>query len=346
MFRKSEGRRRSNFIPFVILRLCLSMVMLLILIFGIYQAFKYFTGYDPIKMDPKTIVKSVLASDKPIETLGAILGLDLTMFQTEISKRSPSTLLRTGSDSEKSQNQPTGPLLFKFAVVADSHTDLENLKKALSQAKEAGAKLVIGLGDYSEVGTIAELEVSKQAFQDSGLPYYLTAGDHDFWDARDKGRAAAANFSQVFGSPYRAFADSGVKFILLSNADNYEGVNSDQINWLQSELERSKNNQERTIFVFAHEPLYHPSSDRVMGKTDPKLKSQAKEIIDLLKQYSVAQVFFGDIHSYTTYTDPDSGLKMVTAGAITADRNTQKPRYLMVDVFEGGGYNIQDTEVK
>ncbi len=348
MFRKTEGHsRRNSFIPFVIFRLCLSMTMLLILCLGVYQAFRYFTGYDPIKMDPKTIVTSVLSSDKPVETIAAILGFDLSMFKTDLSKGvSLDQLKNAAPATEKLQDQPTGPLLYKFAVITDSHTDLTNLKKALEQAKSQGAKFVIGLGDYSEVGTVEELEASKKVFADANLPYYLTAGDHDFWDARDKGLTAAVNFSQVFGSPYRAFEDNGVKFIVLSDADNYEGVNSDQISWLNSELEKAKNNQDKLIFAFAHEPLYHPSSDRVMGKTDPRLKSQAKQISDLLKEFNVNLVFFGDVHSYTKYSDPESGLKMVTAGAVTADRNTQKPRFLMVDVYEGGGYNIQDTEIK
>ena len=49
-----------------------------------------------------------------------------------------------------------------FAVVADSHNANDNLQKALDRAKEAGVDYVIGLGDYTQVGSIEELPTIKE----------------------------------------------------------------------------------------------------------------------------------------------------------------------------------------
>ena len=266
----------------------------------------------------------------------------------------------------------SGSPLFKFALVADSHNNNEDLKKALAQAKAGGAKFVIGLGDFSDVGTIKELEDAKQVFETSGLPFYVIPGDHDLWDSRDKGSVAVNNYSQVFGMPYQAFSDSGVRFILTFNSDNYNGVDDLQFNWLKNELNKVQTNQSKSIYIFLHEPLVHPTSDQVMGsprktgeadssrfgeagsarKTDPailentKIKEQAKELLNNFKNAGVAGIFAGDIHAYTSYTDMASNMNMVTVGAITKERNTEAPRFATVDVYADGSYNISDIEVE
>lgn len=354
MFRKSEAtRKRGSFLPLVLFRLGLSLTILAVFALGIYQAFLYFSGQkltDFTQTNPRALVMTLLTSDDISKTISSVLGINLP---TKGIVPAPGN----SSDSVPGPRPtPSGRMVLKFAVVADSHKDNNNLAQALSQAKADGAKFVIGLGDYSDTGTAEELQKAKQVIDSSGLPVYLTAGDHDLWDSRDKGRMATANFSDVFGSPYQSFAASSIRFILLFNGDNYEGVDGLQKAWVEDLLQNSDSQSKvKKTFVFLHEPVYHPTSDRYMGSArktnegkepNKKLLEQAEDLRELFKRVGVAEVFAGDIHAYSSYDDPEYGLRMTTVGALTSERNSQKPRFVMVDVYEDGNYNISDTEIK
>jgi hypothetical protein len=339
MFRKHKKyHKRSAFLPFVIFRSLLSLVIFAVLLSGIYMAFKQFSGIDIIKVN-------LLQKD--------ILGLVTSFLPSSITLPAKLTDLKNvSSENEVTEQEQASPqdsaprkipkLLFKFTLVADSHNDNENLKKALTNKTE----FTIGLGDYTSVGQVNELQAAKKVFDSSGTRYFVTAGDHDLWDSRNKGSDARLNFNQVFGSSYQSFSYKNTRFLLLDNSDNYKGLGEAQWKWLREELDRIKVENPPLILVFMHEPLYHPSSTRVMGKVTASLRDEAKEITKLLKDSGVKGVFFGDIHYYTSYNEPDTGLAMTTMGALTSERNVQNPRYGVVSIFDDGTYSVEDIEVK
>lgn len=342
MFKKKrEYHKRGSFLPMVIFRMLLSLTMFAILGLGVYQAYKYFTGTDPLKMDPQATILTLLASEESAKTLQTIFGFNIQDFSAKLGKNQ-----EPQSPSEDiSEPSASGKLLVRFALVADSHNNNENLGRALQISKKEGVKFVIGLGDYTDVGTMDELQEAKRVFVSSGLPFYVTAGDHDLWDARDKGHDPTERFSEVFGSTFQSFSDSNIRFIILFNSDNYEGVDSLQKKWLKDTLESPETKEAKKVFVFLHEPLYHPSSDHMMGKVTPKLSAQAAELSGIMKGGGVFEVFAGDAHNFGRYDDPKSGLKMTVVGALASERNVQKPRFTIVDVYEGGGYNVKDLEI-
>lgn len=346
---ESNYHRKSKFIPITIFRFLITLILLVILSIGVLSAFKYFSGIDPFKFSPQTIGKSILASPETQKLISQVLGTKTPKFlipilaKLNLNEIQPADQINTNSSDNPNLGKP---LLFTFAVVADSHNDNVDLKKALSQAHDKGAAFVIGDGDYTDVGTLKELQDAKAVFDASGIPYYVTAGDHDLWNARDKGMDALETFKQVFGIPYKSFGYDNVRFFILNDSDDYLGVDPYQMNWFEGELKRVKQTNPLNILVFLHEPLYHPSSDHVMGKTNPNLLDQANQLKSLIKDNGVAEVISGDTHFYTSYTDPETGIKMTTAGAVTDQRNAQAPRFLLVDVYTDGSYNIYDTEIK
>lgn len=343
--RKSAPKKRSMSLPIKILRLLLSFTMLLILGIVFLQAFVYFSGgkssfsegQDPqailnqFKSDPSGTIITMISSKEILNNLSILKN-----FKNSKTEDQSSPLLRA-------QITPSGPIVLKFAIVADSHNDNTSLAKALSLAKEKSAKFVVGLGDYTATGTIPELKSTKETFDNGGLPYYLTAGDHDLWESREKKLPAISNFNQIFGSPYQSFVDSNTRFVIVDNSDNYEGVSSLELSWLKDILANSSSASATLIFL--HEPLYHPTSDRVVGAEVLKLKDQAQEMEALFKSSGAGAVFAGNIHAYSSYNNK-SGLPMYTIGAVTADRNVQLPRFAIVDVYENGSYNVEDIEIK
>lgn len=327
MFRKHSGRRSTN-IVFVIFRLTISLIVFTLLLGGVYSAYKHFSGLDPLKLDPKSVATGAL-------TL-------LSSIKIENQKILPQNLT-----ASVPKTRPES--VFKFLLVADSHSDNNNLQKAISQSKQnfPDTQFVIGLGDYTEVGTLDEMQKAKQEFDQANLRYFLIPGDHDLWDSRDKNQPPLTNFRQIFGPTYQSFDFNSFKFILLDNSDNYLGMDEAQLKWFKGELEQSKDEQVKAIFVFVHEPLFHPSSDHIMGRVEKELKNQARSLIFTLSEARlVRKVFAGDTHYFSQYNEPETNLSMVTIGAVGTERNPQLPRFAEVTVFEDGSTEVEDIQIK
>lgn len=308
--------------------------MFAVLLGGIYSAYKHFLGFDPLKLDPQSVAKELLGARTPQQILTVLSSIKLG-----------SKIL--GETSQKiAQPVFTSQVAFKFLLVSDSHDDNANLAKAITQSKVNYPIFVIGLGDYTNVGTLDELKSAKAEFDRAGLRYFLVAGDHDLWDSRDKKGDPGVNFKQVFGLFYQSFEYQGFKFLLLDNSDNYIGISDEQKNWITAELEKAANENIRGIFVFIATPLYHPSSDHYMGKVDKDLKVQAQSLIYQLKDAGVKKIFSGDIHYFSEYEEPITKLPMVTIGAVVTERNPQAPRYAVVAVFDDGSTKVDDVEIK
>lgn len=341
-------KRRSTNILFVIFRLILSLIMFSLLLGGAYSAYKHFSGLDPLKLDPQNLALNLLRSKTPQDLITTLSSIKLTQgIAKQINQKVLGDSVKIPADSIQTTKSAPKTIL-RFLMVADSHNDNKNLAKALNQAKEKypDIKFVLGLGDYTEVGTVGELTNAKSEFDLSGLRYFLTPGDHDLWDARNKNLSPPSNFNKVFGPNFQSFSEAGFNFIILDNSDNYLGFSDAQLKWLDDTLEKAKQEASLGIFVFLHEPLYHPSSDHSMGKTDPNLKKQAKNLIFTLKSAGVKEVIAGDIHYFSYYEEPEIHMAMVTVGAVTSDRNVQSPRYAVGTIFDNGSLSVEDIEIR
>lgn len=342
MFRRHKNRPFNIF--FVIFRLILSLVIFTVLLAGVYSAYKHFSGLDPLKLDPLAVATSLIKAKSPRQVLGVLSSLRSGKDSSKTNEDQNSDLL-SQIVINKSKPDDSKPV-FKFLALSDSHSDNNNLRKAINQAKEKypDIQFIVGLGDYTEVGTIEELTRAKNEFDLSNLRYFVIPGDHDLWDSRDKLQSPLVNFKQIFGPPYQAFSFENFRFLLLDNSDNYKGVGEAQMKWLQQELEKKEGN--KGIIVIVHEPLFHPSSDHFMGRVDGGLKQQAKSLIYQLRAAGVKTVISGDIHFFSEYLEPETNLSMVTVGAITSERNPQAPRYAIVWVFDDGSVKVEDVEIR
>ncbi len=232
--------------------------------------------------------------------------------------------------------------ILRFALVADSENDNDDLAKALSQAKSAGASFVVMLGDLTKLGEIGDLLNSKAVFDKSGLSYYVTPGDHDLWDSRNHGDEALTNYVQVFGKPSKVFEKEGVEFLIIDNSDIYKGISGSDWDLLNSTL----NNTAKLKFVFSHKTPYHPQSSHIMGSENADVSKQAQEYLNLLENKKVDGFFSGDLHFFAEFKSPNQAVKITTVGAIDSDRNFQGPRFEIVKVYSDYSWETDDLEIK
>lgn len=268
--------------------------------------------------------------------------------------------------------------LMRVALVADSENENDLLEKALKQAQGMGVNFVIGLGDYSQVGTEKELSDAKAVFERIKIPYYLTAGDHDLWDSRNRGEEALSNFIKVFGQPSRVFEKNDVQFVILDNSDIYSGIKPEDWKMLNDVLAKgdrgpvtgfppasarldsdsesrdslravgnpSSAATPRLTFVFAHKTPFHPQSAHVMGEGSEEVSRQARNLINILETNKVSGFFSGDLHFFATFNSPSGSVKMTTVGAASAERNFQGPRFAVLTIYNDYSWSVEDVEIR
>lgn len=244
-------------------------------------------------------------------------------------------------------------VVLKVALITDSHNDNDLLAEALAQAKSAGVDFVIGMGDFTNTGTIKELTAVKDVLQSYGLSYKITIGDHDEWDSRDKGKDPTQNFVDVFGGKDGEVEQNGVDFIIVDNADIYRGISA--VDWrLFNDLTNKCRggafgklpNQPKLCFVVAHKAPYHPQSAHIMGEETPAVAVQAKQMLEILEKRQIDGFFSGDLHFFATFSSPSGSVKMTTIGAVTREPNPQGPRFGILTVYQDYSWEVADQEIK
>ena len=236
--------------------------------------------------------------------------------------------------------------ILRVGLVADSEDDNDLLSKALNQLNGAGVNFVIGLGDWTSVGTVDQLGAAKGAFDKSSLVYYLTAGDHDLWDSRNKGEQALTNYRKVFGSPSQTFMKDGVQFVILDNSDIYKGIVDEDWQILDQSLGAGPVGARKLRFVFAHKTPFHPQSSHVMGEDSMEVSRQARKLMDLLEEKKVSGFFSGDLHFFAQFKSPNDAVKITTIGAVASERNFQGPRFAILTVYSDYSFDVQDVEIR
>lgn len=225
----------------------------------------------------------------------------------------------------------------RLAIFADTHSDTTMVGEALKRVGELKIDYIVGLGDWTNIGTVSELQEMKALMASSKIPYWTTLGDHELW------QSGTANFEGVFGKTYESFDKDGLHHILLNTSDTKKGLGEEQLNWLKEDLEKNKG---KGTFLFMHLPLYHPLNYRTIwekGGENEQVKKEVDELLPLLKKYSIKAAFAGDHHLSSDYLEPISGVKMYIIGAITSERNLQKSRFSIVNVFEEGSFSVEEV---
>jgi hypothetical protein len=205
------------------------------------------------------------------------------------------------------------------------------------------------MGDWTTIGTIEELIATKKVFDESGLKLYLTAGDHDLWDSRNRGLNPLSNYTQILGVPTHEFNTENIHFVILDNSDIYRGIDNSEwsmVNGLPRRQAGKLSDASKLTFVFAHKTPFHPESQHIMGQDNPEVKKQAEQLTKLLEEKKVDGFFSGDIHFFAQFKSPADVVKITTIGAVARQRNFQGPRFGIVTVYNDYSWEVKDVEIR
>ena len=245
--------------------------------------------------------------------LSVVLGYSLSSNQ----------FWRQGKTIKPSSTSVKKPIL-RIALVADSHSDNENLRKALRQAGGMGINLVIGLGDYTNVGTLEELRQAKQVFEREKVLFVILDNSDIYKGISQEDWEILRKVTEATKEP----KEPKVKETSGSSGSYGPSVTS------------------KLTFVFAQKTPFHPDSKHVMGSDSEEVSRQARKLIELLEEKKVGGFFSGDLHFFAQFKSPSGLVKMTTVGAAAKERNFQGPRFAILTVFDDYSFDVEDIEIR
>jgi len=328
-----NGRSRKN--------LSLTRVVSAVLVLGILVLIvAEFAKYLYIAQLPKSVSSKIEPS---VDKLAVVLGVAKTSLESLDAGNSGDDVVDTEESSGSGVDVKNAKVIAKVGLLADSHNDLDYLKRALDRVAKVNVDQIVYLGDYTDYGELSNLEKSKEVMDGADIPYVSLPGDHDLGETRDE-----SNFTKVFGSSYGTLKLSGAKLMYFDNSKNYTTIEKSAMGWFANEVKDAD-------FLFLSQPLVTGSMLRVMGMIDgiqdAAVFSQNKELLDLVRSSNVRVIISGDLHQFTKYQDPvKKDLWYYSIGAVLKSQsleklNLQSPRFAVLIIKEDLSYEVKDVAI-
>ena len=196
--------------------------------------------------------------------------------------------------------------LYSFAALSDPHitytTGEADLIRALNYFNNENPVDFIGIsGDLADVGTDEKLSRFKSLVQSysPNLPVYVSAGNHDAYDANSNLRPEAevsASMLTFTGHPlYYSIEHKGDVFVFVGVCQNT--FSNAELDWLEATLETYK---ERRCFLFQHAFAFEGSGNVFGLYTYDLLNNTAgTRFKTILSKYPNVIWFHG--HSHTKF---------------------------------------------
>lgn len=215
----------------------------------------------------------------------------------------------------------------RFGVMSDVHNDKKNLENLLKISKDRQEEFIILTGDLTNVGAKQELLAIRRIMDENGASYYAVPGNHDLWTGQ---KMKTDIWGEVFGEDYTSFKKEDNKFILVNNG-SWNGLGKEQRIWLDEEVKECRIIR---CLVFMHMPLNHEFSVHIMGEDSKVVTKEAEELVELLAENGVREIFTGHLHYSGDYGI--GGFRTTLVGAVNEARNNQTPRFTEVRLTDKG----------
>lgn len=212
------------------------------------------------------------------------------------------------------------PDSFSFVLFGDPQVGSDSVHRIgdlATAVRERGISFFAVLGDLTQDATGAESNLIKAALDSVGVPYYVTAGNHDLYQPDGWKR-----FRTVFGpATYSVVIAGKLKLIFIDSASG--AIGPTQFDWLESELDDGGH---AVKIVCTHYPLYDGAAPVVwrLGSTAERMR-----LLSMLRDHDVWAYASGHIHGWR-HTEVD-GINHFICGSMapgTLDYGT--PGYLLL----------------
>lgn len=241
--------------------------------------------------------------------LWAIVVIGLGVLIWSVFSKKNEIVLETKVERVEEETKKTE---LKVAILADVHSDTEELEKILELVKKRGNKLVVIAGDLTIEGKYIELEKIKDVLKNSEIEYLIVPGNHEY---------SKKNYAEIFGKNYQSLIKGNIKLILIDNS-YWKGLGEEQKKWIENEVSEC---QILVCVAIMHKPLNNLFSKHVMGENNEKATEEANWLRQLLISSGVKQIEAGHLHYASSYEL--EGIRTDIVGAVSRERNNQTPRY-------------------
>jgi hypothetical protein len=229
------------------------------------------------------------------------------------------------------------PIESVIGIVSDSETDWETLSQAVENLENGKISNAFHAGDITQLGVIEDLKEAKRITDNSSINWNFIPGDRDLWKS-----SGTDNFKAVMGQDYKLVIIGSYKFLLIDNANEYEGIDDTEWKFIEQNIYNAD-------FVILHNPIYF--SDSVLGLThhgmgqySDAVEAQRLRLLSLIRKSNVKAVFAGDQHLFSeTDDDEKPELNHYVVGALNAARNIQQPNYLLLTLYTDGDYHVEQV---
>jgi len=241
--------------------------------------------------------------------------------ETTYFYRIRSNKIRSSIYSLRTAPRPETP--FKFAIWGDSHQGVEITEKLERLALNAGAEILVQPGDAVNHGS-DQRQWFEQFFEPirhfaASHPVYLAPGNHEYggyWDTHQP--LLFEKYMQPSPNPYWFSFGYGNAFFIILDPNKTSPPfdippDSDQYQWLVSELNSAKFKAATWHFVVFHQPPYAECWSGGYYDGEAGLR---EHIVPLLEQYPIDIVFSGHAHVYERGRWPkaDGPFYVITGG--------------------------------
>lgn len=222
-----------------------------------------------------------------------------------------------------------------FIFASDIESDFESLKYLMNLEALKTSDAVFITGDITHLGVKSDMELISETLSNYDKEVYLVPGDRDLW------KSGIENFNDVFGDSYRFVEINNVSFLLIDNADEYDGISEDQWSFIEDNIESAD-------FIVLHNPIYFEGSPlstlfhKGMGQYSAEVETQRERLLALIRRSKVKAVFAGDQHIFSHESDSSGKeLNYYIIGSLNKDRSLSVPTYAILTIYDDGQYTVE-----
>ncbi len=229
------------------------------------------------------------------------------------------------------------PIESVVAIVSDSEDDWETLSQVIENLDNGKILNGFHAGDITSLGVLEDLQEAKKITDNSSVEFNFVPGDRDLWKS-----GGVENFNKVFGESYKMVNIGSVNFLLIDNANEYEGIPEEEWTFIADNLSKAD-------YVILHNPIYFNDSllglaHHGMGQYSQNVEDQRVRLLSMIRNSNVKAVFAGDQHLFSESADTEKPeLNHYVVGALNTDRNIQQPNYLLLTLYTDGDYHVEQV---